>query len=145
MVGLISILNGIGRLIFGAVFDKKGYRLTMIVVMVIFVAAALCLILALMSGQFLLIILGFMIGGLAYGGVMPTNSAIISDFFGRTNYAMNYSLINTNLIIASVASTIAGRLYDISQSYMSTMVMLLCLIIAGYVAFFGVRRPQPKR
>ena len=145
VVGLISILNGIGRLIFGAVFDKKGYRLTMIVVMVIFVAAALCLILALMSGQFLLIILGFMIGGLAYGGVMPTNSAIISDFFGRTNYAMNYSLINTNLIIASVASTIAGRLYDISQSYMSTMVMLLCLIIAGYVAFFGVRRPQPKR
>ena len=145
VVGLISILNGIGRLIFGAVFDKKGYRLTMIVVMVIFVAAALCLILALMSGQFLLIILGFMIGGLAYGGVMPTNSAIISDFFGRTNYAMNYSLINTNLIIASVASTIAGRLYDISQSYMSTMVMLLCLIIVGFAVFFGVRRPQSKR
>ena len=145
VVGLISILNGIGRLIFGAVFDKKGYRLTMIVVMVIFVAAALCLILALMSGQFLLIILGFMIGGLAYGGVMPTNSAIISDFFGRTNYAMNYSLINTNLIIASVASTIAGRLYDISQSYMSTMVMLLCLIIVGFAVFFGVRRPQPER
>lgn len=145
VVGLISILNGIGRLIFGAVFDKKGYRLTMIVVMVIFVAAALCLILALMSGQFLLIILGFMIGGLAYGGVMPTNSAIISDFFGRTNYAMNYSLINTNLIIASVASTIAGRLYDISQSYMSTMVMLLCLIIVGFSVFFGVRRPQSKR
>lgn len=145
VVGLISILNGIGRLIFGAVFDKKGYRLTMIVVMIIFVAAALCLILALMSGQFLLIILGFMIGGLAYGGVMPTNSAIISDFFGRTNYAMNYSLINTNLIIASVASTIAGRLYDISQSYMSTMVMLLCLIIVGFAVFFGVRRPQSKR
>ena len=100
------------------------------------------LILALTTGQFLFIILGFVVGGFAYGGVTPTNSAIISDFFGRTNYPMNFSLINTNLIIASFASTIAGKLYDASQSYMSTIFMIIGLTVVGFVVFLGIRRPQ---
>ena len=40
VVGLISILNGIGRVFFGAVFDKKGYRFTMILDMIIFTAVS---------------------------------------------------------------------------------------------------------
>lgn len=144
VVGLISILNGIGRVFFGAVFDKKGYRFTMILDMIIFIVAAVILILALSGGQFAGVVAGFVIGGFAYGGVMPTNSAIISDFFGRTNFPMNFSLINTNLIIASVASTIAGKLYDSTQSYMSALIMLLGLVIAGVVVSFGIRRPKEK-
>lgn len=144
VVGLVSIFNGIGRVIFGGLFDKKGYRLTMILDMIVFVAAGLILILALNTGNFLFIILGFVVGGFAYGGVTPTNSAIISDFFGRTNYPMNFSLINTNLIIASFASTIAGKLYDASQSYMSTIFMMIGVTVVGFVVFLGIRRPKRR-
>lgn len=144
VVGLVSILNGIGRVIFGGLFDKKGYRFTMILDMCIFIVAGLIIILALVSGNFIFIILGFIVGGLAYGGVTPTNSAIISDFFGRTNYAMNFSLINTNLIIASFASTIAGKLYDASGSYMSTIFMMIGATVIAFVAFIGIRRPNVK-
>lgn len=144
VVGLISILNGIGRVIFGGLFDKKGYKLTMILDMIVFILAGLILILALVSGNFLFIIIGFIVGGFAYGGVTPTNSAIISDFFGRTNYSLNFSLINTNLIIASFASTIAGKLYDASQSYMSTIFMMIGVTVVGFVVFLGIRRPQAK-
>lgn len=144
VVGLISILNGVGRVIFGGLFDKKGYRLTMILDMIVFVIAGLVLILALTTGQFLFIILGFVIGGFAYGGVTPTNSAIISDFFGRTYYPMNFSLINTNLLIASFGSTIAGRLYDASQSYFSTILMMLGATAVGFIVFLGIRRPNAK-
>ena len=140
VVGLISILNGIGRVIFGGLFDKKGYKLTMILDMIIFIAAGLILILALTTGQFIFIILGFV----AYGGVTPTNSAIISDFFGRTYYPMNFSLINTNLLIASFASTIAGKLYDSSQSYFSTVIMMIGATVIGFVVFLGIRRPKAK-
>ena len=144
VVGLISILNGIGRVIFGGLFDKKGYKLTMILDMIIFIAAGLILILALTTGQFIFIILGFVVGGFAYGGVTPTNSAIISDFFGRTYYPMNFSLINTNLLIASFASTIAGKLYDSSQSYFSTVIMMIGATVIGFVVFLGIRRPKAK-
>ncbi len=144
VVGLISIFNGIGRVIFGGLFDKKGFQLTMILDMIVFVAAGVILILALKTGAFALIVVGFIVGGFAYGGVTPTNSAIISDFFGRTNYPMNFSLINTNLIIASFASTIAGKLYDASQSYMSTIFMLIGVTVAGFIVFLGIRRPKGK-
>ena len=144
VVGLISILKGIGRVIFGAIFDKKGYRVAMTLDMIIMIVGALVLILALSTGNFLFIVLGFLIGGLAYGGVMPTNSAIISDFFGRTNYPVNYSLINTNLIIASFASTIAGKLYDASQSYMAPVMMMIGVTVVGFIVSLGIRRPKAK-
>ena len=144
VVGLISIMNGIGRVIFGGLFDKKGYRLTMIVDMVVFIIAGLILIVALSSGQFIFVILGFVVGGFAYGGVTPTNSAIISDFFGRTHYPMNFSLINTNLLIASFASTIAGRLYDSSGSYFSCIIMMIAVVVVGFVVFLGIRRPKAQ-
>ena len=140
VVGLISIFNGIGRVIFGGLFDKKGYRFNMI----IFIVAALILVLALVSGNFAFIVIGFVVGGLAYGGVTPTNSAIISDFFGRENYSMNFSLINTNLLIASFASTIAGKLYDASGSFMTTIFMMIIVTVLGFVVSFGVRRPKNK-
>ena len=144
VVGLISILNGIGRVIFGAIYDKKGYRVAMVLDMIVMVIAGLVLILALSTGNFLFIILGFLIGGLAYGGVMPTNSAIISDFFGRTNYPVNYSLVNTNLIIASFASTIAGKLYDSSQSYVAPIMMMIGVTVVGFIVSLGIRRPKAK-
>ncbi len=144
VVGLISIFNGIGRVIFGGLFDKKGYKLTMTLDMIVFVVAGLILILALNSGNFLFIVVGFIVGGFAYGGVTPTNSAIISDFFGRSNYPMNFSLINTNLIIASFASTIAGKLYDASGSYMSTIFMIIGVTVVGFLVFLGIRRPKNK-
>lgn len=144
VVGLISILNGIGRVIFGAIYDKKGYRVAMVLDMIVVIIAGLVLILALTTGNFLFIVLGFLIGGLGYGGVMPTNSAIISDFFGRTNYPVNYSLVNTNLIIASFASTIAGKLYDASQSYMAPIMMMIGVTVVGFIVSLGIRRPKAK-
>lgn len=144
VVGLISILNGIGRVIFGAIFDKMGYRVAMVLDMIVMVVAAMILLLALSSGNFGFIVPGFLIGGLAYGGVMPTNSALISDFFGRTHYPVNYSLINTNLIIASFASTIAGKLYDASHSYTAPILLMIGVTVAGFVAFLGIRRPKAQ-
>ncbi len=144
VVGLISIFNGIGRVIFGALFDRVGHRVTMLLDMAIFILAAVVLILALRTGAFSLIVLGFILGGLGYGGVTPTNSALISDFFGRKNYSLNFSLVNTNLLIASFASTIAGRLYDSTQSYMATNYMMIIVVVVAFIAFFGVRRPKSE-
>lgn len=144
VVGLISILNGIGRVIYGGMFDKKGYKLTMITDMVNFLIAGIILIFALKTNNFGLIVVGFIVGGLAYGGVTPMQSAIISDFYGRTHYSMNFSIIVTNLLIGSFASTIAGKLYDMTQSYLSTAFMMILVTVISFVVFLGIRRPEPK-
>ena len=141
VVGLLSICNGVGRIFFGTLFDKKGYRATMLLDMVLFLVSTCCLLFAICSNSFPMIILGFVIGGFAYGGVTPTNSAIISDFFGRTHYSINFSIVITNLLIASFASTIAGNLRVTTGSYMSTIFLMIGVTAVGFAAFLAIKRP----
>lgn len=138
VVGLISVFNGIGRVIFGSLFDRVGRRLTMQLANCAFIVAGAILLLALNTGSFGILTAGFIVGGLAYGGVTPTNSAFISAYFGAKNYSINLSIVNTNLMIASFGSTAAGLLYDASQSYISTIAMIAVMGILGILASLGI-------
>lgn len=133
VVGMISVFNGIGRVIFGSLFDKAGRSIIMQTVNATFIIAGAVLTVALVTKSFPAIVAGFILGGLAYGGVTPTNSAFVSSYYGIKNYPLNFSVINTNLIIASFGSTIAGGLYDATQSYMSTYMMICGLATVGIV------------
>lgn len=141
VVGLISILNGIGRVITGLLFDKIGRRNTMFVVDIAFLVAVGLLIAALMTKSFALIIVAFMVSGLAYGGVTPMNSAFIGAFFGMKNYPVNYPIVNMNLLVASFGGTIAGALYDSSQSYLSTFMIMLAGVIVATISSVLIKRP----
>ena len=138
VVGLISVFNGIGRVIFGSLFDRAGRGLTMQLANCAFIAAGAILLLALGTGSFAVLVAGFVVGGLAYGGVTPTNSAFVNAYFGAKNYSVNLSIVNTNLIIASFGSTIAGSLYDASQSYLSTVAMIVLMGALGILASLGI-------
>ncbi len=142
VVGMISILNGIGRVIYGALYDRAGYRFTMSLDIISFVVTELLLILALRMGSFPLVVFAFMLGGFAFGALSPMASAFTGDFFGHTHYALNFSIVMTNGMFASVFSTIAGRLYDVTLSYQSTFYMMLALSLVGLVLFLFIRRPK---
>ena len=144
VAGLISIMNGLGRVVMGMMYDKFGYRITMIFDMICFVIAGVILLAAIIMGNFGILVAGFVIGGFAYSAVTPMQSAVISDFFGRTHYSSNLSIVITNLLIASFASTIAGKLYDITQSYFTACVMMLVCTIVAFIVSIGVKRPEAK-
>ncbi|WP_315167535.1 MFS transporter [Metaclostridioides mangenotii] len=140
VVGLISIFNGAGRVMFGGLFDRIGRLKTMILNNILFLISILILMIAIKSGQFNLIIIGFICIGLAYGGITPTNSAFVNDFYGSENYAVNLSLINMNLFIASFGSTIAGSLYDSTGSYFSTLIAMIVAVICSFVFTFMIKK-----
>lgn len=121
VVGLISIFNGLGRIFFGNLFDKKGRRFTMITVGAAYAMSSLILVAALVSKAFFLIIVGFICCGFSYGGLNPSISAYVNSAYGARNYAMNFSVMNLNLLIASMGGTIGGMLYDASGSYLTTL------------------------
>lgn len=127
VVGLISIFNGVGRVILGGLFDRVGRSITMLLTNLLFILAGAVMLVALNTASFSVLVAGFIIGGLAYGGVTPTNSAFVSSYYGMKSYPMNLSIVNTVLVFASFGSTIAGSLYDASQSYMSTIAMIAVL------------------
>ena len=144
VIGLISIFNGIGRVIFGGLFDKIGYRRNMLFDCVLYIAALALAILGLKSGSFVTVVLAFIAFGLAYGGVTPLNSAVISSFFGTENYAVNFSIINLTLIISSFGGTLAGMIYDRTGSYMTMLVCFTVIVVLGIVASLALKKPEKK-
>ena len=142
IAGIISVCNGIGRVIFGTMFDARGYRMTMISVVILFVIATAVLLAASFTGSFAVLILSYVLAGLAYGGVTPTNSAFIAKFYGKTNYALNFSIINLNLLVASYLPQVASMLLDKTGSYNSTFYYMLVLAAVALVMVLLIRTPS---
>jgi len=138
VVGLISIANAVSRVLMGAAYDKVGRSAVMLLVCAGFIVTGVVLILALTQQNFAILVLGFILGGMSYGGVTPTNSAFISSYYGMKNYPLNFSMVNLNLLIASFGSTVAGALYDKSGSYMSSYVMLIGLAVVGILLSIAI-------
>ena len=61
IVGLISIFNGIGRIIFGGMFDKIGYKATLVIVCGMFIISIGITILAMVTGSRLVLIIWVML------------------------------------------------------------------------------------
>ena len=145
IVGLISICNAVGRVLFGGMYDKYGRKVSMQLVNGLFILTSVVLLLAMSSRSVVVVIIGFVIGGLAYSGVTPTNSAFCRAYFGPTSYPVNFPLINSNLIFASFGSTISGALYDASGSYSSTFFLIIGLAVAGILCSLAISAIDRKR
>ena len=144
IVGLISICNAVGRVLFGGMYDKYGRSLSMQLVNGLFILTSAVLLLAISRGSVAVVILGFVLGGLAYSGVTPTNSAFCRTYFGPGHYPVNFPLINTNLIFASFGSTVSGALYDAGGSYNSTFFLIIGLAAVGIVCSLAISAIDKK-
>lgn len=138
MVGMISIFNALGRVIVGALYDRRGRSAAMQTVNLLFLLSGSVLIAALLTQRPALLIPGFILGGLAYGGVTPTNTAFVGSYYGLKHFALNLPIFVTNLIPASFGSTVAGALYDGSGSYQSCFVMVVALAAAGILVSLSI-------
>ena len=145
IVGLISICNAVGRVLFGGMYDKYGRSLSMQAVNALFIVTALLLMGALAAKSLLIVIIGFIVGGLAYSGVTPTNSAFVRAYFGPKHYPINLPLVNSNLIIASFGSTVSGALFDRSGSYHATFFLIIGLAVVGIACSLGISVLDKRR
>ena len=141
VVGLLSIFNGIGRIVFGGLFDKIGRFWTMLLGGLVFLAAMLLLLLALLTHSLPLLVIAYIVTGLGYGCVTPTNSAFVNRFYGQKNYPINLSVVNMNMIITSSGSTIAGAIFDLTKTYMSIIVVVAVLLLLATVVSCFIRTP----
>lgn len=142
VVGMISVFNGVGRVLFGGLFDKLGYRKNMLLNNAMYLISVLVTILGLKTGSFPILIVSFICFGLSYGGVTPTNSAFILSFYGSRYYPVNFSVINMNLILSSFGGTLAGMIYDKQGSYLSIFVIMIAAVLLGTICTLLIRRPE---
>lgn len=142
-MGMISVFNGLGRLGLGVLWDKKGYRVSIMTISIVYAVSMAACAIATKSLSFPILVAGFIILGMSYGASMSACSAMISSFFGTMHYSLNYACASCNLIIAaSIGPTLSGFLKTSSGSYFSSFIVILVLALISFVLTFFVKKPQ---
>lgn len=142
-MGSISAFNGLGRLGNGILWDRLGYRVCLVAVAVAFGVSMLCCALAMMGGNFPLLVAGFMLLGLAYGANMCSMSAMASTFFGSKYYGINYAIATCQMIPAAIIGPQILAFSEMSSgSYLGAFWIFFVLALVALVVSFLIHRPK---
>ncbi len=141
LVGVLSVFNGVGRILTGILFDKAGRKITMISANVLTIIAAAVTLTAVVSSSLPLCIAGLCLTGISYGSCPTVTSAFTMAFYGKKSFATNYSIMNFNLIFASFFATFSSTLLTNTGSYVAPFIMLLVLSVLALGLNFSIRKP----
>jgi OFA family oxalate/formate antiporter-like MFS transporter len=141
LVGVLSVCNGLGRILTGALFDAKGRRFTMLAANVLTIAAAGVTLAAVFMSSLPLCIAGLCLVGMSYGSCPTVSSAFVSAFYGTKHFPTNFSIMNFNLIGSSLMATACGSLLTSSGGYMAPFALLLGLSVGALVLNLLIRKP----
>lgn len=142
-MGSVSAFNGLGRLLNGFIWDKLGYRVSLLWVSVAFAVGMLCCAIAMSVGSFPLLVVGFVLLGLMYGGNMCAMSTMVSTFFGTRYFGINYAIATCQMIPAAVIGPqILAAAQMGSGSYLQAFWVFFGIAIAALAVSFAIRRPK---
>ncbi len=141
LVGVLSVFNGIGRIITGAFYDSLGRRITMISANVLTIVAAAVTLIGVIIHSLPLCIVGLCLTGISYGSCPTVTSAFSASFYGQKYFSTNYSITNFNLIVASFIATFSNSLLISTGSYVAPFILLLILAVSAMGLNLSIKRP----
>lgn len=142
--GLVSIFNGLGRIVFGWILDVAGSCITFAVVTAVFMSGSLLLYYAAASMQISVLMISYGLLGLSYGGIFPCNSAYIRAIFGSRNFAIHFSIINMSVLAAGfIGPMLAGPM--LQKGGVPASLLMMGMTLAGALCLPGIRRQMPSK
>lgn len=141
LVGVLSVCNGIGRILTGAVFDIIGCRKTMICANILTICAAAVTLLAVYADSLVLCIIGLCLTGLSYGSCPTITAAFTSTFFGLKHFSGNMALMTFTVMVGSFIATASNKVLEVTGGYTGAFVMLLSLTFVALVLNAFIRKP----
>lgn len=141
LVGVLSVFNGFGRIITGAVFDTMGRRFTMFAANIIAILAAVITLFAVICSSLPLCIIGLCLTGISYGTSPTIASAFVGSFYGQKHFASNLGVMNFNLMVASLIATACSALRTSTQNFIAPYILLLTLALISLALNFTIKKP----
>ena len=141
LVGVLSVCNGLGRIVTGALFDSIGRRKTMLWANALTIVAAAVTLLAVSVGSLPLCIAGLCLTGLSYGACPTITAAFTSSFFGLKHFSTNMALMTFTVMGGSLIATVSNRVLELTGGYTAAFAMLLALTLAAMALNAFIRRP----
>ena len=130
LVGLVSVLNGVGRVLIGIIYDKTNVKVTMVIDGIVAFIAAACIIAAFTMGIPALYVVGAFCCGFCYGGVPVVASAFGRQRFGAKNYPLNLSLCNFAIVFGSLLNVALQAIVGTDARVMTFTILAVMAIIA---------------
>jgi OFA family oxalate/formate antiporter-like MFS transporter len=122
LVGVLSICNGIGRIVTGALFDVIGRRKTMLCANVFTLCAAGITLIAVSVGSLPLCIAGLCLTGISYGSCPTITAAFTSSFFGMKFFSTNMALMTFTVMGGSLIATVSNKVFEMTGGYSATFI-----------------------
>jgi len=148
MAVFYSLANGIGRIAWGSISDKIGYKLSLVIMTG--TQGVVMLLLYVMGGTPALLYVAAMLIGFNFGGNFALFPMATSDMFGAKNLGRNYGWVFTAYGVGGIVGPIlAGVLRDASlksggglQGWLA--VFVICGIACFVAALIGWFSKPPK-
>jgi len=138
MAVFYSLANGIGRIAWGTISDKIGYKMSLVIMCA--VQGVVMLLFFLLGGTPVLLYLAALLIGFNFGGNFALFPLATSDMFGAKNLGRNYGWVFTAYGVGGIVGPImAGALRDASmrsgtglQGWLAVFVIcgIACLVAA---------------
>lgn len=141
LVGVLSVCNGLGRIITGKAFDLLGRRKTMIFANILTIFAAGVTLISVLTNSLVLCIIGLCLTGMSYGSSPTVASAFSSAFYGMKHFPTNFSIMNFNLMAASFVATACSSLLGSTGGYTAPFLLLLLLSSLALILNVSIKRP----
>ncbi len=141
LVGVLSVCNGLGRILTGTLFDTIGRRKTMLSANLLTICAATVTLLAVSIGSLPLCIAGLCLTGISYGACPTITAAFTSSFFGMKHFSNNMALMTFTVMCGSLIATVSNKILEVTGGYTATFMMLLSLTAVAMVLNLFIRKP----
>lgn len=141
LVGVLSVCNGIGRILTGAIFDVIGRRKTMLCANILTICAAGVTLTAVWVSSLPLCIVGLCLTGISYGACPTITAAFTSSFFGMKHFSNNMALMTFTVMAGSLIATASNKVLEATGGYTGAFVMLLALTFIALILNVFIRKP----
>lgn len=141
LVGVLSVCNGIGRILTGAMFDVSGRRKTMLTANILTICAAGVTLFAVYINSLPVCIAGLCLTGISYGSCPTITAAFTSSFFGMKNFSNNMAIMTFTVMVGSLIATASNKVLELTGGYAGAFVMLFVLTFVALVLNLFIRKP----
>ena len=141
LVGVLSLCNGLGRILSGLISDSFGVRRAMLLSNCIALLAPVLILFGVRGPSLNLCTAGLCLTGLSYGFLATIISAFTSSFYGLRCFSSNYSFANLMIFPASFGATVASMLLERSGGYTAPLILLTVFSASALIINLTIRKP----
>ena len=141
IVGLISIMNAIGRISIGFFHDKLGLRFALLSSSIFFVLSIVLIAVATFNQNIVFLTLSYILFGLSSGMIIPNGAIIIKRFYGISNYGINLQVMMLSGVFNSLGAVIVGLVQGMTLNYYAPVFVLSIIASLGLILVLFIKRP----